>query len=184
VSLTTQEDQAQAEGSAGWDRARQAATQATVLAKNASATAAQGVQDAREWAAPRIAQGIYQAREWAAPRIDQAGHTVEETVAPKVSEMLTATAQLVDPSVELPVEPPPPTAKRPLRKGLIVALAAAVAACGVIVIILRGRRAGMNDVDLVDEEVPEDAAEPEASASDEPAMTDAGIAGNGNRAGH
>lgn len=183
MSLTTQEDQAQAEGNAGWDRARQAATQATGLAKNASANAAQGVQDAREWAAPRIAQGLYQAREWAAPRIDQAGHTVEETVAPKVAEMLAATAQLVDPSPE-PSPPPAPPAKRSPRIGLIAALVVAAAAGGTIVIILRGRRARMDDIVMVDEEVTQEAAEPEAPESDEPAMTDAGVAGNGSRAGH
>ncbi len=174
MSLTTQMNQAQT--SAGLERARQAAAQATVLAKNASTTAAQGVQEAREWAAPRIAQGVYQARAWSAPRIDQAGHTVEETVAPKVSEALTSTAQWVDPSAQ--------AAKRRVWPRLIGALAAATVIGGVVVVIMRGRSARANDAVPLDEDMAEQPPEPDAVAGDEPAMTDAGIAGNGNRGEH
>lgn len=172
MSPTTQMNQAQA--SAALERARQAAAQASVLAKNASTTAAQGVQDARDWAAPRVAQGIYQARAWSAPRIDQAGHKVEETVAPKVHGALSSTAQWVNPSEQA-------AAKRRVWPRLVTALAVATVIGGVVAAIVRGRSARVNDVPL-DEDMTEQAPEPDAAAGDEPTMTDAGVAGNGKRA--
>ena len=58
MSLMTRRNQAKAQASAGWNRARQSATRVTPLAKSAGVTAAQGVQEARDWAAPRIEQGV------------------------------------------------------------------------------------------------------------------------------
>ncbi len=188
MSLMTKKNQAKAEASARWGRARQTATRITPLAKSASTTAAQGVQDAREWAAPRIEQGVNQARDWAAPRIEQgvnqargwaaprieqAAHTLEETVAPKVSEMLTATAQRI--------EPPSQAAKRRLWPRLIAALAVAGAAGGVITAVLRRRAAQATDSLMTDEDAAQE-AEPGASASEEAVMADADVAGNGKRA--
>jgi hypothetical protein len=96
-------------------------------AKDAGATAVQGVvqgvqgakewaaprlgdavQGAREWAAPRledatdavtetVVQGVQGAREWAAPRLEDAADAVTETVAPKVSSALRSTARQVRP---------------------------------------------------------------------------------------
>lgn len=43
------------------------------------------------------AQRIEDARYWAAPRLESAAHGFEEQVAPKVSEMLTAAARRIDP---------------------------------------------------------------------------------------
>ena len=79
------------------ERAKSAAAQAVPIAKSAGATAAsgarQGVQSARDWAAPRlpdadtvtdavttagttavqgVRQGVQTARDWAAPRIEDA----------------------------------------------------------------------------------------------------------------
>lgn len=204
MSLTMRKNQAEAGVSTPWDRARNAAMQAAPLARNASTTAAQGVQGARDWAAPRLVQGFYLARDqgaprvaqgfsqardwavpraaqgfylvrlWAAPRIDQAGRALEESVAPKVSQALTAAARRV--------EPPAPAVRRRVWPRLIGALLAATVIGGVVAAILRGRSAGANDSLLADEEPAGEAAEPEAQAGDDPVMTDAGIAGNGNRA--
>jgi hypothetical protein len=84
------------------DRAMDAVAQAVPVGKRAGTTAVQGVrqgvQGAREWAAPRFEQAVYDAREWAAPRIDDAAETVTTTVAPKVSSALHATAEQVRPT--------------------------------------------------------------------------------------
>jgi len=89
-------------GARARDRAMDAYAQAIPAGKRAGTTAVQGVrqgvQGAREWAAPRIEQAVYDAREWAAPRIDDAADAVTTTVAPKVSEALHATAQQVRPT--------------------------------------------------------------------------------------
>jgi hypothetical protein len=174
VSLTTQKYRAQAQASAGWDRTRQAATQAAGRAKNAGATAAQGVQDARDWAAPRVGQGIYQARGWAAPRIDQAGQLVAEIVAPKVSEILATTAQRVDPS--------PPPVKRSLWPQLVAAAAVLAAAGGVAAAILRGRSARTSGDTLMAEETAQAATEPDGTAAEERVMADGDAAGNAKKA--
>ncbi|MEV4567195.1 YtxH domain-containing protein [Nonomuraea sp. NPDC049419] len=44
------------------------------------------------------AQRIEDARYWAAPRLESAAHGFEEQVAPKVSSMLTAAARRIDPT--------------------------------------------------------------------------------------
>jgi hypothetical protein len=95
TNRTAQE--AAALGARARDLAMDAAAQAVPVGKRAGATAVQGVrqgvQGAREWAAPRV----YDAREWAAPRIDDAADAVTTTVAPKVSSALHATAEQVRP---------------------------------------------------------------------------------------
>jgi hypothetical protein len=95
-------EEAPALGVRAKDRAMDAVTQAVPVGKRAGATAVQGVrqgvQGAREWAAPRIENAVYDAREWAAPRIDDAAEAVTTTVAPKVSSALHTTAQQVRPT--------------------------------------------------------------------------------------
>jgi hypothetical protein len=95
-------EEAAALGARARDRAMDVAAQAIPAGKRAGATAVQGVrqgvQGAREWAAPRIEQAVYDAREWAAPRIDDAADAVTTTVAPKVSSALHATAGQVRPA--------------------------------------------------------------------------------------
>ena len=77
------------------ERAKDAAAQAVPVGKRAGTTAAlgvrQGVQGAREWAAPRIEDAVLGAREWAAPRIEDAADAVTVTVAPMVAEAVTGT---------------------------------------------------------------------------------------------
>ena len=100
TNRTAQE--AAALGARAKDRAMDAVAQAVPVGKRAGATAVegvrQGVQGAREWAAPRIENAVYDAREWAAPRIDDAAEAVTTTVAPKVSSALHATAEQVRPA--------------------------------------------------------------------------------------
>jgi hypothetical protein len=82
-------------------RAKDAAAQAIPVAQRAGTTAVQGVrqgvQGAREWAAPRLEDAVLGAREWAAPRLEDAAEAVETTVAPKVSSALRSTARQVRP---------------------------------------------------------------------------------------
>ena len=91
-------------------RAKDAAAQAIPAGKRAGTTAVQGVRQgvqdardwaaprledavhgAREWAAPRLEDAVYGAREWAAPRLEEAADAVTGTVAPKVAETVTGT---------------------------------------------------------------------------------------------
>jgi hypothetical protein len=176
-----------AQASAGLDRARQAAAQTAPLAKTAGATAVQGVQDAREWAAPRIEQaaqalqetvaprieqGVNQARGWAAPRIGQAAHALQETVAPKVSEVLSATAQRIEPTTQ---------AKRRMWPRLMAVLAVASAAGAAVAAIMRRRSARAADDLAMDDEMTQAAAEQEAAADGEAVLADAEASGNGKR---
>jgi hypothetical protein len=64
-------------------RARDAAAQLTPAARNAQASAAQGVHSARRWAAPRL---------------DRASRAVQESVAPVVADMLSDAARRMEPA--------------------------------------------------------------------------------------
>jgi hypothetical protein len=97
------------------DRAKDAAAQALPAGKRAGTTAVQagttaaqgvvqGVQGAKEWAAPRledavagVGEAVQGAREWIAPRLEDAAEAVTATVAPKVSSALRSTASQVRP---------------------------------------------------------------------------------------
>src|ERR1700730_4374950 len=95
-------------------RAKDVAAQAIPAGKRAGTTAVQGVvqgvqgakewaaprledavQGAREWAAPRLEEAVQGARDWAAPRLEDAAEAVTTTVAPKVSTALRSTARQV-----------------------------------------------------------------------------------------
>jgi hypothetical protein len=86
VSLKTRRQDAKATVRAGAlgarQRARQAATQVTPLAKSARLTANRGARGARAWAAPRV---------------ERSGYAVTERVAPKVSAMMVAAARRMQP---------------------------------------------------------------------------------------
>jgi hypothetical protein len=83
------------------DRAKAAAALAIPVGRRAGTTAVhgvrQGVQDARDWAAPRVEEAVYGAREWAAPVLEDAAEAVTVTVAPRVSSALRTTARRVRP---------------------------------------------------------------------------------------
>jgi hypothetical protein len=202
VSLRTTKEQAQAQASAGLDRARQAATQVRPAAKDAAAGAAarlaplarnastaatqagaaatQGVHDARDWAAPRIAQGVHDAREWAAPRIEQAGHVISETVAPKVTGVISDTVapkvNEVMSATARRIEPTGDTVKRKLWPRLLAGLALASALGGVIAIVLRKRSAQLTD-DVMDDEASE--APAQAQEDSEEVIVEAEVGANG-----
>ena len=74
------------------------AAQAIPAGKTAVQGVRQGVQGAREWAAPRLEDAVLSAREWAAPRLEDAADVVDTTVAPKVSSALRSKAAQVRPS--------------------------------------------------------------------------------------
>ena len=73
-------------GARAKDRAMDVAAQAIPVGKRAGTTAVQGVR-----------QGVQGAREWAAPRLEEAADAVDTTVAPKVSSTLRSTARQVRP---------------------------------------------------------------------------------------
>ncbi len=83
---TTTTGGAAAIGARAKDRAVDAAAQAIPAGKRAGTTAVQGVR-----------QGVQGAREWAAPRLEEAADAVTSTVAPKVSSALRSTARQVRP---------------------------------------------------------------------------------------
>ena len=80
-------------------RVKDVAAQAIPAGKRAGTTAVQGVRQgvegAKEWAAPRLEEAVLGAREWAAPRLEDAADAVDTTVAPKVSSALRSTAAQV-----------------------------------------------------------------------------------------
>ena len=88
-------------GARAKDRAMDVAALAIPVGKRAGTTAVQGVrqgvQGAKEWAAPRFEEVVIGAREWAAPRLEVAADAVDTTVAPKVSSTLRSTARQVRP---------------------------------------------------------------------------------------
>jgi len=114
INATPATDQAATIGA----RVKGAAVQAIPAGRLAGTTVVlgvrQGVQGARQWAAPRVevaVQGtkdwagprledaVLGAREWAAPRLEDAADAVDGTVAPKVSSALRSTARQIRPSV-------------------------------------------------------------------------------------
>ena len=98
-------------GARAKDRAKDAAAQAVPVGKRAGTTAVQGVrqgvQGAKEWAAPRLEdavqgaqEAVIGAREWAAPLLEDAAEAVTASVAPKVSSALRSTARQVKPDAK------------------------------------------------------------------------------------
>lgn len=172
MSLTPSKSEAQAQVNKGLDRARQAATRVTPMAKNTRETAIQGIQNARAWAAPRIGQGVHEARGWAAPRIEQAGHALEETVAPKVSAMLTATARRVDPSNGS-------STGRRLWPRILAGVTLVSALGGIVAIILRKRGAKLPGEDMPDDMDATDAEQMPESGESEQVMVEAELGVNG-----
>jgi hypothetical protein len=103
------------------ERAKSAAAQAVPIGKRAGTTAAQGarqgVQGAREWAAPRLEDatdvvttagttavqgvlaGVQNAREWAAPRLEDAVQGAREWAAPRLEDAADAVTSTVAPKV-------------------------------------------------------------------------------------
>ena len=105
-------------------RARQKASQAVPLAKNAGAVAKHGAGEAAVRARPHV----HRARRWAAPRIERTGKAVQEKVAPQVSAMMTKAARRMDPD---------PKAQRRSRFTRGITLLMAAASATVAIVLLR-----------------------------------------------
>ena len=121
-------------------RAKDAAAQAVPLGKRAGTTAVQGarqgVQGAKEWAAPRVQDAVRGSREWAAPRLEVAADAVEASVAPAVSSALRSAASQIRPTGR--------SAKTGLRRLLdwrwLAGLGAVAAAAGAATAVAMRRR--------------------------------------------
>ena len=109
-------------------RADDAAAKAMPLAKNAGAAVRQRADDAAAWAGPHVQD----ARAWAAPHVEQAGIAVQEKLAPQVSDMLTKAARQLDPA--------PKTRRRSRLAAGIAVLAAAASALAVVALLRRRAR--------------------------------------------
>src|ERR1022692_1167203 len=107
-------------------RADDAAAKAMPLAKNAGAAVRQRADDAAAWAGPHVQD----ARAWAAPHVEQAGIAVQEKLAPQVSDMLTKAARQLDPA---------PKSRRRSPLAVAAALLAAAASAAAVVALLRRR---------------------------------------------
>ncbi len=131
-------------------RAKDVAVQAIPVGMTAVQGVRQGVQGAkewaaprledavlgaREWAAPRLEDAVLGAREWAAPRLEDAADAVEITVAPKVSSALRSTAAQVRPNGTKRAG-----IRRLLDWRLLLGVGAAVAAAGAGAAITMRRR--------------------------------------------
>ena len=149
-------------------RAKDAAAQTVPIGKRAGTTAVQGarqgVQGAKEWAAPHVHDALQGTREWAAPRLDDAGEAVTTTVAPKVSSALHVTASRVRPAGT--------TAQTGLRRLLdwrwLLGFGAVVAAAGTAAAVAMRRRyasATAEAKDATEPDVPEQADDPAAEAT-------------------
>ena len=149
-------------------RAKDAAAQAVPIGKRAGTTAVQGarqgVQSAKEWAAPHVQDAIQGARVWAAPRLDVAADAVTGTVAPAVSSALHATADRVR-----PVSPAAPTGlRRLLDWRWLVGLGAAAAAAGAAGAVAMRRRyasATAEAKDATEPDAPGQAEDPTAEGA-------------------
>ena len=154
------------------ERAKSAAAQAVPIGKRAGTTAAQGarqgVQGAREWAAPRIEdatdvvatagttavqgvrQGVQNAKEWAAPRIEDAVQGAREWAAPRLEDVAEAVTASVAPKVSSALRStaaqvrPEKSGKTGIRKLLdwrwLLGVGAVLAAAGATTAITMKRR--------------------------------------------
>ena len=77
-------------------RAKDAAAQVVPLGKQAGTAAVQGVQTAKDWAAPRAADAVQTARDWATPRASDAVQTAREWAAPRAGRRATHDARAAD----------------------------------------------------------------------------------------
>ena len=152
-------------------RAKDVAAQAIPAGKRAGTTAVQGVRQgvqgarewaapraqgavlgAREWAEPRLEEAVLGAREWAAPRLEDAAEAVTVTVAPKVSSALLSAARQVRPA-----EPKRTGLSSLLNWRILLGVGAAAAIAGAGAAIAMRRRYASATAEAKDAtELPED----------------------------
>jgi hypothetical protein len=121
------------------------------LGARAKDAAVQGALDAREWAGPRLedgadavarakdaaVQGVHDAREWAAPRLEDAADAITASVAPRVSSALRSTAEQVRPTV---TQPGKTGLRRLLSWRWLLGAGAVIAAAGAAAAVAMRRR--------------------------------------------
>jgi hypothetical protein len=205
VSLTKRKSEAQAQVSIGLDRARQAATRVTPVARNVGATAAQSMQDARdrtldavprvtqsvqkarEKAVPRVTQGVQDAREWTAPKVAQGVLSARVWAAPRIEQAAQTLQETVAPKVSgaltataQRIEPPAAAVKRRRWPRLLAGLALVSALGGIAAAIARRRNAQLTDDIMMEEEgLTEDGQAPDAARSGDPLLIEAEVGANG-----
>lgn len=152
---------------AGAAAAQSAAQSAQAAAQSAAQTAAVGVTSAAQTAAHEMGrsmrQGVHAARSWTAPRLESAADYTTATVAPRVAGTLRSTARQISPEDARRRGP------RPALVMSLLAFAAAAAAAAVAALVRRQYKAAMEadtESDAIDID---DAREPDATASGEPA---------------
>jgi hypothetical protein len=143
--------------------------------------AAQGVHDAREWAAPRLedaadavtrakdvaAQGVHGAREWAAPRLEDAADAVTASVAPRVSSALRSTARQVKPTG---TQPEKAGLRRLLSWRWLLGAGAVIAAAGASAALAMRRRYATATAEVHDDA---DESAPDHQTDDDTAHSEA-----------
>ena len=168
-------------------RAKDAAAQAVPMGKRAGTTAVQGarqgvqgakewaaprvqdaVRSAQEWAAPRVQGAVQGSREWAAPRLEGAADAVDTSVAPAVSSALRSAASQIRPAGR--------SARTGLRRLLdwrwLVGLGAVAAAGGTAAAVAMRRRyasatAAAEEATEPDAQAPADGSDAETAARSE-----------------
>jgi hypothetical protein len=174
------------------ERAKSAAAQAVPIGKRAGTTAAQGVQGAREWAAPRledatevvtaagttavqgVRQGVQSAKEWAAPRLEDAVQGAREWAAPRLEDAAEAVTTTVAPKVSSALRStaqqvrPAKSGKTGVRRLLnwrwLLGIGAVLAAGGATAAITMRRRYASATAEAKDAtEASEDGGTPQAS---------------------
>jgi hypothetical protein len=152
--------------------AQNAASAAQVAAQNASDAAQTAAQAAAVKVRKGTAQGVYDARRWAAPRLESAADYTTKTAAPKVSSALKKTARQVQP-------PKGHSTRKVLAWTALGAAILAAVGAGAAVARSRYRAAIAADSERPDSERPggKDETRPNASASPVDANTDTSVNG-------
>jgi hypothetical protein len=167
-------------------RAKDAAAQAVPMGKRAGTTAVQGarqgVQGAKEWAAPRMHDAVRSAqewatprvqdavrgtREWAAPRLESAADAVDTSVAPAVSSALRSAASQIRPE-----KPAKTGLRRLIDWRWLAGLGAVAAAAGASAAVAMRRRytsatAAAEEATEPDAQAPSDGSDAGAAARSE-----------------
>ena len=141
-------------------QAKASALRAQELARQATSQASTQVAPLAKTAQEKAAQGLLEARTWAAPRVEAGGVAVQERIAPAVASAIVSAARTIE----------PPKAKRGRRWPLIVAgIVVLGAGCAVAAQLLRSKR---NAVTMAASEPVTPPATPPATPADRQEMGD------------
>lgn len=156
-------------------RARGAGTAAALQAQAAALSAQAAAQTAAQGVGGAFRQGVYNARGWAAPWLENAADYCTSTAAPAVSSALRSTASQVRPADTSG------NRNRGMRSVLSwsALAAAAVAAVGAAVALVRHRYRAAMDADTEADLMEPEGAQPEAGEPAGTASPDADVSGPG-----